>query len=145
MMTDCVFCRMASGDLRADVVCEDDLLVALADIHPIRAGHTLVIPREHFPYFEDIPGATASRIMHVGQRLARAMKAFYGVPRVAFLYTGGDHAHAHAHVVPMHEKTDITSRRYIVEEDLTFRSTPRAPPDELAATASELRKALGQT
>jgi hypothetical protein len=46
------------------------------------------------------------------------MKALYGVPRVAFLFTGGDHAHAH--VVPMHEKTDITSQRYIAEEKLTF-------------------------
>ncbi|HZF32414.1 MAG TPA: HIT family protein [Candidatus Angelobacter sp.] len=141
-MTDCVFCRIANGDLSANVVCEDNLVIALADIHPIRTGHTQIIPRAHHPYFEDLPEATASRIIHMGQRLSRAMKALYGVPRVAFLFTGGDHAHAHAHVVPMHDKTDITSRRYIVEENLTFRSTPRASTDELAATAAKLRAAL---
>ena len=47
--------------------------------------------------------------------------------RVAFLFTGGDVPHAHAHVVPMVAGTDITSRRYIAEEDLTFQSTPRVP------------------
>ena len=61
------------------------------------------------------------------------MKALYGVPRVAFLFSGGDHAHAHAHVVPLHEKTDITSLRYIAGEVV------RAPSEELAATAAQLR------
>jgi histidine triad (HIT) family protein len=92
--------------------------------------------------FEDLPEAIASRIIHLGQGLSRVMKALYGVPRVAFLFTGGDHAHAHAHVVPMHEKTDITSRRYIAEETLTFRAMARATPEELAVTAAQLRRGL---
>lgn len=89
-----------------------------------------------------MPEATASRIIHVGQRLSRAMKSLYGVERVAFALTGGDHAHVHAHVVPMHDKTDITSRRYIAEEIITFRSTPRASDEELASCATALRAAL---
>lgn len=144
-MTDCVFCRIARGDVHAEVVWEDDLVIALADIHPIRPGHAQIVPRGHFPYFEDLPEGIASRIVHLGQRLSRAMKSLYGVPRVAFLFTGGDHPHAHAHVVPMHAKTDITSRLYIVEQSLTFRCTPRASPNELAETAAELRRALTNT
>lgn len=44
----------------------------------------------------------------------------------------------------MREKSDITSRRYIIEDDLTFRPTPRAAPDELAETAARLRQALAR-
>jgi histidine triad (HIT) family protein len=70
------------------------------------------------------------------------MKALYGVPRVAFLFTGGDHTHAHAHAhthaVPLHEKTDITSLRYFTGEVV------RAPSEELAATAAQLRSRLCQ-
>jgi histidine triad (HIT) family protein len=143
-MTDCVFCRIAGGHLQADVIWEDDLVIAITDLHPIRPGHALIISRAHFPYFEDLPQGTADRIVHLGRRLARAMKLLYGVPQVAFMFTGGDLPHAHAHVVPMHEKTDITSRRYIVEDDLTFRPTPRAAPDELAETAARLRQALAR-
>jgi histidine triad (HIT) family protein len=141
-MNECVFCRIARGEDRSEIIYDDDQVIALMDICPIRPGHAQIIPRGHFPYFEDLPEVTASRIIHLGQRLSRAMKALYGVPRVAFLFTGGDHAHAHAHVVPMHEKTDITSRRYIAEEKLTFRGLPRVPSEELAATATQLRSRL---
>jgi histidine triad (HIT) family protein len=142
-MTQCLFCRIVSGELPAEVILEDDLVVAIADICPIRTGHAQVASRQHVAYFEDLPEATASRIIHVGQRLARAMRRLYGVPRVAFALTGGDHAHVHAHVVPMHDKTDITSRRYIAEEALTFRSLPQATAEDLASSAAALRTALG--
>jgi histidine triad (HIT) family protein len=70
------------------------------------------------------------------------MKRTYGVERVAFLFAGDDIPHAHAHVVPMHEKTDITSRRYIAEEQLTFREASRAADGELRDTAARLAAAL---
>jgi hypothetical protein len=47
-----------------------------------------------------------------------------------------------AGVVPMHENGDITSRRYIVEDAITFRDMPRAADRELADTASELARLL---
>ncbi|WP_119301713.1 HIT family protein [Dongia deserti] len=141
-MPQCLFCQLIAGEARSEAIYEYDLLIALADIHPIRTGHTQIVSREHVPYFESPPEATASRSINVGQRLSRAMKTVYGAPRVAFVLTGGDHAHVHAHVVPMHEMTDITSRRYIAEEKLTFRSTPRASDEELASAGAALRAAL---
>ena len=51
-------------------------------------------------------------------------------------------AHAHAHVLPMISATDITSRRYIVEEEITFRPIPRPSEDELRHVAFTLREAL---
>ena len=73
------------------------------------------MPKAHFPYFDDLPGELASSIVLLGQRLATAMKRLYDVQRAAFLFTGGDVAHVHAHVVPIHCGTDITSRRYIAK------------------------------
>ena len=63
-------------------------------------------------------GKTAAHIVHEDEAV------------VAFLFTGGDVAHAHAHVVPMHEKTGITSRRCFAER-------------ELAGVAPRLRLRLG--
>ena len=143
-MAQCLFCRIVAGELPAEIIHQDDLVVVILDLFPLRPGHTQIVSRQHVPYFEALPEATASRIIHVGQRLSRAMKSLYGVERVAFALTGGDHAHVHAHVVPMQEKTDITSRRYIVEETLTFRSMPRASDADLAASATALRAALGR-
>ena len=143
-MNECVFCRIARGEIRSEIFYEDPKVIGLMDICPIRPGHAQFIPREHYDYFEDLPDAIACRIIRLGQRLSRVLKAFYGVPRVAFLFSGGDHAHAHAHILPMHEKTDITSRRYIAEERLTFRSVARAPSEELSAIAAQLRVRLCQ-
>jgi histidine triad (HIT) family protein len=138
----CIFCEMAQGRLRPAVVFESDRLMAFLDICPIRRGHVQIIPREHFTHFDDLPPNLAGEIVALGQKIARAQKQLYHVERVAFLFTGGDIAHVHAHVVPMVDKTDITSRRYIKEEVLTFTSMPRLNEQELEAVAVKLRGAL---
>jgi histidine triad (HIT) family protein len=144
-MTDqCLFCRIAAHESPAHVLYEDELLMAFLVLCPVRPGHALIIPRQHFDYFDALPEGVITPILRLGQELAAAMKALYGVPRVGFLFTGGDVPHAHAHVVPLHEKEDITSQHYIAERDLTFREAPRMPDPELAAVARDLVRTLGQ-
>lgn len=46
-MDECIFCRVARGELGATLIYEDDLVVAFDDIHPQAPVHALVIPREH--------------------------------------------------------------------------------------------------
>lgn len=113
-MQTCVFCEIAAGRIPAVRLYEDESVVAFLDRSPIRPGHAQIITREHIPTFEQLTPASAARLLTLGQRLARRMKVVYRVERIAFLFTGGDVAHVHAHVVPMHENTDITSARYLV-------------------------------
>lgn len=47
MPTDCLFCRIAAGEIPADVVAQDELVVAFRDINPAAPTHVLVIPRAH--------------------------------------------------------------------------------------------------
>ena len=138
----CVFCAIANGQLPASITHQDADFLAIPDIGQIRRGHTLIFPREHVETFEQMAPQPAARLMHLGQRIAKVQKQLYGADRVGFLLTGGDVPHVHAHLVPMVEKTDLTSRRYIQEQTLAFRALPAASPDLLAETAAELRKAL---
>ncbi len=140
----CIFCRIANGEIPSHVVYEDDEVKAFLDIQPIRPGHVLIVPKAHHDYFDDLPPALASSIVHLGQRLGKAMKALYGVERVGFLFTGTDVAHVHAHVVPMHEKTDITSPIYIQQKGLTFGLAPRADDEDLRRTVADLTAGLEQ-
>lgn len=142
MKNDCLFCALTAGEIPAQIVCESENLVAYLDIQPVREGHTLIAPRDHHAYFDHMPPELAAEIVIMGQRIARAQKALYGVKRVGFMFSGVDVAHVHAHVVPLHETTDLTSRRYIVEEHLTFRPTPRATPEELRAAGDRLTAML---
>jgi len=142
MSDNCLFCRIARHEITAHVVHEDDRLLAFLDIHPVRAGHTLIIPKQHYPYYEDMPADLAASIVNLGQRLGRQMKRLYGVERVGFAFTGIHVAHAHAHVIPMHHPQDVTSTQYIEQQDLTFKMPPQSPPEALAATAAQLRGQL---
>jgi len=51
---DCLFCRIAEGEISADVIHEDDQVVAFRDINPQAPTHVLVIPREHVASVDDL-------------------------------------------------------------------------------------------
>ena len=111
------FCQIAADPDRAVVIYEDFDVVAFLDRRPIRTGHTQIITRAHVPTFEMLAPQLLNKITALGQALARHMKAVYAVDRVAFLFSGGDVAHVHAHVIPMHAKTDITSARCVTSSE----------------------------
>ena len=139
---ECLFCRIARGEVPARVVHQSEDVIAFLDIRPIRRGHVLVVPRAHFAYYDDLPSEVAHEVMRVAQRLAPALRAGFKVERVGLFFTGVDIAHAHAHVVPMVEPTDVTSRQYIAEETLTFRPAALAPAAELDASADLIKRGL---
>lgn len=140
----CLFCEIAAGRIPAHCVAETENLLAFLDIAPVRPGHVQIVPRTHHAYFDDLPAELAAEIVQLGQRMAKALKAIYGVKRVAFMFTGNDLAHAHAHLIPMVRSDDVTSRRYIAEEIVTYRDPPRPPQEEQADTASRIRLELAK-
>jgi histidine triad (HIT) family protein len=142
MSDNCLFCRIARHEIPAHIIHEDERLLAFLDIQPVRPGHTLIIPKQHYPYYEDMPADLAGHILNLGQKLGRHMKRLYGVERVGFAFTGIHVAHAHAHIIPMHHTQDVTSTQYIEQQDLTFRMPPQPPQEALAATAAQLRGEL---
>lgn len=141
---DCLFCRIAAGELPAHTLFEDDHILAFLDLHPIRPGHALVIPKDHHVWFEDLPEPLATRITTCAQRLARAMKRLYAVERVSLFYTGIHVPHAHAHVVPMHHVHDVTSAAYLGEGLERFTTPSRPAPEELDAVATALRDVFSE-
>lgn len=54
-MSDCIFCKMAEGVIRPDVVYETDRVMAFRDINPQAKVHVLVIPKQHIPTLDDFP------------------------------------------------------------------------------------------
>jgi histidine triad (HIT) family protein len=53
-MTDCLFCKIANGEINADVVYEDDDVLGFRDINPVAPDHILVIPRRHIATLNDL-------------------------------------------------------------------------------------------
>jgi histidine triad (HIT) family protein len=141
-MADCTFCKIVARKAPAHVVFEDDQVLAFLDIHPVRTGHTLIIPKTHYAYFEEMPAELMAHIAALAQRFARHMMTIYQPMRVGMIISGTDVAHMHAHVSPMHEKYDVTSARYITSPNPTFALPPHAAPEDLAREAARLKAAL---
>lgn len=73
-MSDCLFCGIAAGKVKANLVYQDDAVVAFKDIVPKAPAHVLIIPRKHIvgvPDIEDQDQPLIGRIFQVAARLAR--------------------------------------------------------------------------
>ncbi len=53
-MEDCVFCKIAAGDIPAEILYRDDNVIAFRDIHPMAPIHLLIIPRKHIPSLTEL-------------------------------------------------------------------------------------------
>jgi histidine triad (HIT) family protein len=72
-MSACLFCQICNGDIPANIVYQDDLLIAFDDIHPQAPLHQLIIPREHIGTLNDIQSAhdaLVGRMLRVAAGLA---------------------------------------------------------------------------
>jgi len=72
-MDDCIFCRIAAGEIPSDIVLEDADFVAFRDIHPKARHHVLVIPREHIRSLNELaerPGTEGDRLLRFIVRVA---------------------------------------------------------------------------
>ncbi len=73
-MSDCIFCRIAKGEIPAKKLYEDDDVLAFHDIHPVAPVHILVIPKLHIPSMAELQPEHApvmGKVMTVAAKLAR--------------------------------------------------------------------------
>jgi histidine triad (HIT) family protein len=130
---DCLFCKIAAGEIPATRVREDERTIAFMDINPATRGHLLVIPREHAADLLEIGAEDLAACMATAQELAARLKHRLGADGVNLLNSCGRDAwqtvfHFHVHVIP----------RYAADP-LRLPWTP-APGDrdEIAAAAAAL-------
>ncbi|OAT82298.1 histidine triad nucleotide-binding protein [Desulfotomaculum copahuensis] len=70
-MQDCIFCKIASKEIPAEVVYEDDYVMAFEDIHPAAPIHLVLIPKRHIPTFFDIKDEDEAALGRLQQAAAR--------------------------------------------------------------------------
>ncbi len=105
MEHNCVFCKIVRGDIPADVLYEDDLVLCFLDIAPINPGHALIIPKPHHVSLTTVPEDCLARMMQVAPRLGAALMRTVDGDGFNLLLANGTCAgqvvpHAHLHVIP---------------------------------------------
>ncbi len=103
--TECIFCRIASGDIPSNTIAESDLALAFLDISPAVEGHTLVIPRAHSPnlLFADV--LDIRETISLVQKVSLALIDVLNVEGVSVWQANGIAGgqtvpHTHFHVLP---------------------------------------------
>ena len=105
---DCIFCQIVEKKIPAYVVYEDEYFLGFLDIHPLSAGHTLVIPKSHHRWVWDVPHI--NRYFEVVQKIAKAQQKAFGVEMIQSKIVGEEVPHAHVWVFPFpaHSSGDKT-------------------------------------
>ena len=105
---DCLFCKIAAGDLPATVVYEDERTLAFMDINPGSRGHLLVIPREHSADLLEIGAEDLAAVARTAQVMAGRVKDKLSADGVNLINSCGSRAwqtvfHFHMHVIPRYD------------------------------------------
>ena len=101
----CIFCKIAAGQIPAAKVLETGAVVAFLDIAPVAPGHLLVVSKEHYARLSETPPDVAAALAAELPRLTRAVLASTGATALNVLQNDGREAgqvveHIHFHLIP---------------------------------------------
>lgn len=114
-MSDCVFCSIVAGELPSSKLYEDDLVLSFLDIAPLAPGHSLVIPKNHYEFYPEVPAGEASAVAAAMLKIAPAVVASQGAEGFNLLLANGSCAgqvvpHVHFHIIPRRPGDDLGFR-----------------------------------
>jgi histidine triad (HIT) family protein len=102
-----IFTRIIKGEIPCYKIAEDDNYFAFLDINPLKAGHTLVVPKRETDYLFDLDDEQLSGLILFSKRVAEAIKNAIPCNRIGVAVLGLEVPHAHIHLVPMDTMEDV--------------------------------------
>jgi len=72
--TDCIFCKIAAGEIPSKIIYEDDLIIAIEDINPGAPVHILIIPRQHIASLNEVNETHRDILSHIQIKAASIAK-----------------------------------------------------------------------
>ncbi len=135
----CIFCKIIRREAESIIVYEDESSIAFLDHYPLNPGHTLVLPKKHYPTMAEMPEDEVGRLF---VSVARVMKAVRGVSKADGINIGQSNGaaasqevfHMHVHVIPRFNHDSAGG--------LTFPARKRMSLAERERIAGKIKKAL---
>lgn len=105
---DCIFCKIANGDIPSKCIYEDNNFKVILDLGPATKGHALILPKEHAANLFELPEDIAGEAMKVAKKVAATMKDKLHCDGLNLVQNNGAAAgqtvsHFHLHVIPRYE------------------------------------------
>lgn len=106
--TDCIFCKIAAGEIPSKTIYEDEEFRVIMDISPATKGHALILPKEHYPNLYEIPEEVAADAMKLAKKMAKKMTDALQCDGFNLVQNNGEVAgqtvfHFHMHLIPRYK------------------------------------------
>lgn len=104
----CIFCKLANGDIPTNMIYEDDMFAVILDASPATKGHALILPKEHAANIYELSEETASRIFVLAKKMAAKMTELLKCDGFNIVQNNGEVAgqtvfHFHMHLIPRYK------------------------------------------
>ncbi len=112
MKENCIFCKIANGEIPSKTLYEDDMFRVILDISPASKGHALILPKKHFANIYELDQDTAGEVFVLAKRMASVMTDALGCGGFNILQNNGEIAgqtvfHFHIHLIPRYKEDGV--------------------------------------
>src|SRR5665647_1606795 len=115
-----IFTKIIKGEIPCYKIAEDENYFAFLDINPLKAGHTLVVPKRETDYIFDLDDNQLAGLILFSKKVSAAIKSVIPCNRIGVAILGLEVPHAHIHLIPMDTMEDINFKnpklKFTVEE-----------------------------
>ena len=104
-MENCIFCKIANGEIPAATIYEDEDFRVILDLGPASKGHALILPKAHAANLFELPDDLAAKAMLVAKKVGGKLKEVLGCDGLNLVQNNGEAAgqtvfHFHMHLIP---------------------------------------------
>lgn len=108
---DCIFCKIANGEIPSATLYEDERFRVILDLGPASKGHALILPKEHYPNLYELPDELAEKAILLAKKMiVKLTKALdcdgFNVVQNNGAPAGQTVFHFHMHLIPRYENDD---------------------------------------
>ncbi len=108
MKDDCIFCKIAGGQVPAATLYEDEEFRVILDLGPATRGHALILPKEHYADLTELDDAVAAKVLPLAGKMGAAMTRALGCAGFNVVQNNGEAAgqtvkHFHVHIIPRYQ------------------------------------------
>lgn len=107
--SNCIFCKIANGDIPSKTIEENDMFRVVLDVGPATKGHALILPKDHYANLYELPEEVAAEALKLAKKVALRMKERLHCDGVNLVQNNEEAAgqtvfHFHMHVIPRYKE-----------------------------------------
>ncbi len=108
----CIFCKIAAGEIPSATLYEDDDFRVILDIEPASKGHALILPKEHYANLYELDDEVAAKVLVLAKKMVTKLTDILGCEGYNIVQNNGEAAgqsvfHYHMHLIPRYKEDTV--------------------------------------